>query len=144
MKKPVFLLVMITTVFMAHAQSTRGESLYIIFPPNSTDLSELSQEQTLENMQVLTRVSQLLLRNPQYRILVDGHANPIVRTDREEEETLRPLSLRRAEIAADLLVQVFNVDRNRLILTGAGGGYPADRQNQALNRRVNFFIIAPR
>ena len=94
-------------------------------------------------MQAFTQIAQVLLNNPQFRILVDGHANPVIRTATEEEEVLRPLSLQRAQVVADFLVEFYNVDRRRLIITGAGGGYPAGN-DAAINRRVNFVIITPR
>jgi len=146
MKRLFFLLLMTGAIFIVNAQSSDNESLFITFPPNSADLKAVTPAQAIQNSQTFTKVAQLLLNNPQYRILVDGHANPVIRTAIEETETLRPLSQQRAEAAADVLVEVYKVDRRRLILSGAGGGFPFGGNNTdlSLNRRVSFFVITPR
>ena len=128
---------------IAHAQSAGGESLYIVFPADTASLKAVTQEQAIHNSQTLTRVAQLLLNNPQYRILIDGHANPVKRTSKEEREELKPLSVQRAEAAANILVEQYKVDRRRLIITSAGGRFPSVTNDPSLNRRVNFFVIAP-
>ena len=97
----------------------------------------------LQNRQALAEIVQILLENPQYSVLIDGHANPVIRTTREETEALLPLSLQRARAVANYLAESHKIDRKRLIITGAGGGY-ASRNNAALNRRVSFFIIPGR
>ena len=143
MKKLFLLLVMAACALAIHAQSAGGDSLYIVFPPNTADLRGVTPEQAIQNSQAFTKVAQILLANPQYRILIDGHANPVLRSAREETETLKPLSQQRAEAAADLLVEQFKVDRRRLILTGAGGLFPSGTTDPSLNRRVSFIPIQP-
>jgi outer membrane protein OmpA-like peptidoglycan-associated protein len=143
MKRLFFLLVMAACVFTVHAQSTGVESLFIVFPPNSAELKEVTQEQAIRNSQALTRVAELLLKNPQYRILIDGHANPVIKTSVEETEVLKPLSEQRAETAANILIEQYKVDPRRLIIIGAGGGFPSVTNNPSLNRRVSFFVITP-
>jgi len=128
---------------VVYAQSTGGESLFIVFPANTADLKTVTQEQAIQNAQIFTKVAQLLLNNPQHRILIDGHANPVQGTSIEEREALKPLSAQRAEAAADVLVEQYRVDRNRLILTGAGGKFPSETNDPSLNRRVSFIVIGP-
>ena len=122
----------------------QSESLYILFPANSAELRSLGSEQAIRNSQVLVKVAQVLLEDPKCRMLIDGHANPIVGTIKEETGTLKPLSSRRASVAADFLVTYYGVDRNRLILTGAGGSYPAGEGDPGIDRRVSFFKIPPK
>ena len=143
MKKLFLLLILAACAFSVYAQSASGESLYIVFPPNTADLKEITAEQAIHNSQALTKVAQILLENPKYRILVDGHANPVLKTTKEEAEALKPLSEQRAEVAANLLVEQYKVDRSRLILTGAGGMYTSGAADPSLNRRVSFFVITP-
>jgi len=141
MKKLFFLLGMTACIFAAYAQSADCESLFIIFSPDSAELQEVSQEQAIANSKSFTSVAQILLDNPKYRILIDGHANPVRGTSVEENEALKPLSERRAEAVADFLVEYFRVARHRLIITGAGGRYPSETDDPTLNRRVGFQTI---
>jgi outer membrane protein OmpA-like peptidoglycan-associated protein len=127
---------------VAHAQ-TSDEPLFIVFPAYAVDLKEVTQEQAIQNSQALSIVAQILLDNPRYRILIDGHANRVLRTAKEETETLIPLSAKRAEEAARILVEQYKVDRRRLIINSAGGRYPSVSNDPALNRRVSFFVITP-
>ncbi|MDR0524264.1 MAG: OmpA family protein [Spirochaetaceae bacterium] len=145
MKKLCFLLVALTGLSGVHAQTAgNSEPLFIVFPGDSADLKAVGTELAIQNHQTFIKIAQILVDNPQYRILIDGHANPVQGGREEEAGTLRPLSERRASAAADFLVNYYKVDRKRLILTGAGGGYPFGDNNQARNRRVSFFIITPR
>ncbi|MDR0561755.1 MAG: OmpA family protein [Spirochaetaceae bacterium] len=143
MKKLGFLLVALIGISGIYAQSTNSEPLFIVFPGNSADLKAVGTELAIQNHQTFIKVAQILVDNPQYRILIDGQANPVAKTSQEESGTLRPLSERRANAAADFLVNYYKVDRRRLILTGAGGVY-AQSGGTSQNRRVNFFIITPR
>jgi len=143
MKRLFFVLIAIVAVFTVHAQNSYDESLYILFPANSANLRRVSPELAQQNQKVLDEIAKMLLENPQYRILIDGHANPVLKTTREETRTLLPLSLERATAVANYLVEKYKIDRRRLILTGGGGKY-ASGNDAAQNRRVNLFIIADR
>ena len=138
MKRLFFVLIAVAWASTVHAQDI--ESLHIFFPANSAQLRGVSPELALENQKVLIEVAQLLLDNPQYRLLIDGHANPVLKTSREETEALTPLSLQRARAVANYLVELYKIDRQRLILSGAGGRYSSGN-DAAQNRRVSFFII---
>jgi outer membrane protein OmpA-like peptidoglycan-associated protein len=144
MKRLCFLFVVFAVAATVHAQSASNEPLFILFPANSADLRDVEAEQAIRNSEVFARVARLLADNSQYRILIDGHANPVLGTAREENEVLRPLSEQRAEAAADFLVNYFNVDRRRLITSGGGGSYTVETSNLANNRRVNFVVVSPR
>ncbi|MDR2481633.1 MAG: OmpA family protein [Spirochaetaceae bacterium] len=146
-KTAVFTIAFMFTAVLAFSQKAGNstEPMYIVFPADSSDLKRITGELAIRNSQVFIKIAQILLDNPQYRILIDGHANPVEKTNTEEADSLRPLSLRRAEIAADFLVMYYGVDRRRLIISGAGGLYPfGDTNDPSLNRRVGFFIVTPR
>jgi outer membrane protein OmpA-like peptidoglycan-associated protein len=142
-KMAVFAAVFTLASGLTFSQAADNEALYIVFPANSADLRGVRGETAIRNSQVFTQVAQLLMENPQYRILIDGHANPVIGTQQEESGSLRPLSVRRAETTADFLASYYGVNRRRLILTGAGGGYPSRERDPALNRRVNFVVVLP-
>jgi len=143
MKKLFFLVCMTACVFAVYAQNADVTSMFIVFSPDSADLKAVSQEQAISNSKIFTRVAQLLLDNPKYRILIDGHANPVEKTYDEENKSLKPLSERRAEAAANFLVDYFRVERYRIIITGAGGRYPLASDDPSFNRRVRFLAIIP-
>ena len=132
----VFLVLLLTTA--AFAQSPAGS---ILFPPNSSNLRAVSATQAIANSQTFTQVARMLADNPRARVLIDGHANAVLGTVAEERNTLRPLSRRRAEVAANFLAENFRIDRSRIIISGAGGSYPASATDGSLNRRVSFSII---
>jgi outer membrane protein OmpA-like peptidoglycan-associated protein len=79
----------------------------------------------VQNAAAFASAARLLLENPRYRLLIDGHANPLVGTAAEERDELKPLSQRRAQAVADFLVSYYGIARNRLIIVASGGSAPA-------------------
>jgi outer membrane protein OmpA-like peptidoglycan-associated protein len=140
MKRLFFVLITVVLGFTVYAQNSHLESVHVFFPANSANLRGVSPELALQNQKALTEIAEKMLKNPQYRILIDGHANPVLKTTSEETESLIPLSLQRATAVANYLVEMYSIDSRRLILAGAGGRY-ASRNDETQNRRVNLFII---
>ncbi|MHC6201798.1 OmpA family protein [Breznakiellaceae bacterium SP9] len=130
-----------------------GEQLYIqvpsiIFRANGADYLGLPAEMVSNNRRVLERIAAILNKFGDYKVLVEGHANP-TQTEaaaRRLEETLelQPLSEKRAQFIVDRLVEL-GVVRNRLSSTGMGGKRPLaaidDYQNWWKNYRVEFVLI---
>jgi len=143
MKKMWLVLVgLVMGICAVHAQNT---SLFILFPGNSSDLETISTDQAIENNKVFTEVARILAENPHQRILVDGHANPVVGTSQEERDVLVALSQQRAVAAAEFLAKYYNIDPRRIIVASAGGRLAESGTDEAhLNRRVNFFVVEPR
>ena len=145
MKKIVFVIALAALVSMAYAQNDSDrESLYILFSANSASLTAVGTEQAIINQLILIQVVQLLHDNPEHRLLIDGHANSVLGTAREERDALLPLSRQRAEAVANYLVEYFGISRNRLIISGAGGSFPLNDDDGTQNRRVSFLLIPPR
>ena len=141
MKRLVFVLIAAALTSAAYAQSPQVESsMQVLFSGNSANLRTVGPELALQNQRVFAEVAQILLDNPGYRVLIDGHANPVLGTTREERNVLSSLSQQRAAAVANYLVEFFKIDRQRLILTGDGGRFARDDSSQ--NRRVSFFIIS--
>jgi flagellar motor protein MotB len=117
----------------------------IVFRAFHADFIGIPQDRLDNNIRVLRRVSEILNRFRDYRITVEGHANPVLGTAFEERETLMPLSLARAQYVIDYLVSNGNVARSRLSSTGKGGtvnvASPSDQANNWKNRRVEFLLI---
>ena len=120
----------------------------IIFPPNSNDFSKLSPEDARSNARILGLVARILNKFADYKITVEGHANPTTAPGRqrtaEENNELKPLSLARAQAVVDYLAANDDVNKERLTAIGMGGTrtvaeYNNDEENWK-NRRVEFIL----
>ncbi|MDR1178108.1 MAG: gliding motility-associated C-terminal domain-containing protein [Spirochaetaceae bacterium] len=116
----------------------------IIFRENAADFENLAPDVTANNLRVLRRIAEILNKFQDYRVTVEGHANPVSRTTAEEQNELQPLSEARARAIVDRLAG-FGVTRNRLTYVGKGGTRPVvrweDHDNWWKNRRVEFILI---
>jgi hypothetical protein len=121
-----------------------GNSFVIIFAADSARFDTLDKAIIRKNDEVLGIVLQLLEANPSYRLLIEGFANPVLGTGEEEQEELKPLSERRAEYIADLLI-FCGVSPDRLIKVGEGGARVVapreDRDHWEQNRRVELRFL---
>jgi len=119
---------------------------FIVFRANHSDFMGLSAETINRNLNTLKRIVEILNKFSDYRILVEGHANPTTRplARKSEEPSLKKLSENRAKMAVEELVRL-GVDRNRLLYSGAGSSKllaPYNDYNNAWkNRRVDFFLV---
>jgi outer membrane protein OmpA-like peptidoglycan-associated protein/flagellar hook assembly protein FlgD len=116
----------------------------IIFRENAADFNSLPADVVENNYRVLRRVAEILNKFRDYKVQVEGHANPVIRTEVEERTELQPLSEARARAVLGMLVE-YGVARNRLSAAGRGGSRPVirweDRENWWKNRRVEFILI---
>jgi outer membrane protein OmpA-like peptidoglycan-associated protein len=116
----------------------------IIFRENAADFNTLPSGTVDNNLRVLRRVAEILNKFRDYKVQVEGHANPVSRTDAEERTELQPLSESRAGAVVNMLVE-FGVSRGRLSSVGMGGSRPVvryeDHDNWWKNRRVEFILI---
>jgi outer membrane protein OmpA-like peptidoglycan-associated protein len=116
----------------------------IIFRENAADFNSLQSATVDNNIRVLRRIAEILNKFRDYRVQVEGHANPVLRTRAEETNELQPLSESRARAVVNMLVE-FGVARGRLSSIGMGGTRPVvqyeDHDNWWKNRRVEFILI---
>ena len=116
----------------------------IIFRKNAADFEGLEKGVVDRNIKILTRIAEILNKFPEYKVQVEGHANNISGTEREEREDLIPLSTARADAVRKFLIER-GVSRGRLSSVGIGGTKPiaslSDRDNWWKNRRVEFILI---
>jgi outer membrane protein OmpA-like peptidoglycan-associated protein/flagellar hook assembly protein FlgD len=119
----------------------------IVFPADSAVFDGLDQNTLDNNIRVIKRVAQILNKFKNYKITVEGHANPTTAPgpEREQEEpSLKDLSEKRAGYVLEQLVRS-SVARNRLTFAGAGGTMPVvpyeDHSGWWKNRRVDFILI---
>jgi outer membrane protein OmpA-like peptidoglycan-associated protein len=123
----------------------RGDGAFVVFfPPNGPYFNGLSPETIEENTRTLERIAGLLKKHPSARLLIEGYANPVLGTQRESANALRPLSRRRANFIVKALVDL-GVSPGRFIAVGEGGANPVvpinDRENWEKNRRVELRIL---
>jgi len=119
----------------------------IQFRSNAADFDGLPRDVVDNNMRIIRRIAQILNQFRDYRVVVEGHANPTLPVgaarDREEPQ-LKSISEARARAIVDLLVRN-GVTRSRLTAVGVGGTNPIvpfeDRDNWWKNRRVEFYLI---
>jgi flagellar hook assembly protein FlgD/flagellar motor protein MotB len=116
----------------------------IIFRENAADFNSLTGATVDNNLRVLRRIAEILNKFRDYKVQVEGHANPVLRTQAEESGELQPLSESRARSVVNMLAE-FGVARNRLSAVGMGGTSPVvtyeDHDNWWKNRRVEFILI---
>jgi outer membrane protein OmpA-like peptidoglycan-associated protein len=116
----------------------------LVFSGNMTDFTALSEEALAKNEWILERLAELLReRYPEYQVTVEGYANPVLGTAREEREMLGPISAGRARFVMERLIAL-GVSRERLSSAGYGGTKLLvdwqDRANRWKNRRVEFLL----
>jgi len=119
----------------------------IQFRPNFADFEGLPKDVVDNNIRIIRRIAQILNQFRDYKVQVEGHANPTqpvgAARDREEGE-LKRISEARAKAIVDQLARN-GVARSRLTATGAGSSKTIaafeDRDNWWKNRRVEFYLI---
>ncbi|GHV89180.1 hypothetical protein AGMMS50267_15400 [Spirochaetia bacterium] len=119
----------------------------IVFAANSGGFDGLPPEVIENNDYILGRIATVLNKFETYKVDVEGHTNPVARSQRErqrEQVTDQRLSTQRAQTVVDYLVNL-GVDSSRLKAVGIGGARTLvpfeDRENWWKNRRVEFILI---
>ncbi|MDR0561488.1 MAG: OmpA family protein [Spirochaetaceae bacterium] len=117
---------------------------YIYFASNTANFSGLDATTVKNNGNLLKELASFMNHNTEYQLVIEGHANPVENTKNEEEMSLNPLSIKRAEVVANTLISS-GIERKRLIIAGSGGTKTVaswtDREHWNLNRRVEFMLI---
>jgi outer membrane protein OmpA-like peptidoglycan-associated protein len=120
----------------------------IIFRDNGADFTDLEGALVISNIEILDRVAEFLKQNPDYKLRIEGYANPVQTVPRakavEEERFLIPISLERANTILDLLAER-GISRGRLTAVGLGGKKTvadiSDKDNWQKNRRAEFILV---
>ena len=115
----------------------------IYFDPDKATFRTLSKAQIDSNNETVKSVAEQLLAHPNVLVIVEGYANNVSNTHREDIEELIPLSQERAETIKKMLVEL-GVPADTITAIGKGGANPIaaweDRPNWWKNRRVEFVI----
>ena len=117
---------------------------YIIFAPNIAVFNQgLDHDAQSLNDLVLDHTAQILRENTDYRIRIEGHANPVTRLPGESEE-LAVLSESRAHEVARLLRQRGIAEEQIIVIAHGGTRVVAgadDHDHWNMNRRVELIIV---
>jgi hypothetical protein len=120
----------------------------VIFRPNYPDFEGLCNEVLKTNNTAFKFVAFILNTFPEYRLEVEGHANPTTMEGgaarAREEVELMQLSEQRAQRVVEELAAL-GVNRGRMSVVAKGGSNTKvpfdDYDNVWKNRRVNFILI---
>ncbi len=115
----------------------------IYFDPSAATFNRITKAQQIANKLTLDQVARTVKKYPKYNIEIEGHANNVSGTQKENKEELYPLSQERAEAIAKEL-NSRGVALDRITAYGRGGDFPiVPRENRAewwQNRRVEFVL----
>jgi hypothetical protein len=122
----------------------------IIFRTNAADFLGLPEDTVANNDRVIRRIAAILNKFPDYKVRVEGHANPENLPDtqaRSREDAFESASGSISERRAEAIVRFLSangVNRSRLTAIGMGISKPiiqySDRDNWWQNRRVEFYL----
>jgi len=119
----------------------------IMFRNNQADFTGLSEEIVKSNHETLKHVADFLNKYKDYKIVIEGHANPTTaegRAREQEKNTLIHLSERRAHKVMEILRE-YGVSPGRMSVVGAGFSKMLapynDTENNWKNRRVEIILI---
>ena len=115
----------------------------IHFDPDRATFDRISKEQQKENIETLDSLAKQIKAHPDCSITIEGYANNVTNTERENIEELVPLSQLRAEAILQLLADR-GIEKDVFTAKGKGGANPLaaweDRENWWKNRRVEFIV----
>jgi outer membrane protein OmpA-like peptidoglycan-associated protein len=123
----------------------------ITFPPSSSDLTKVSEDEMRTNRRVLSLVGRALNKYAAYQVTVEGHSNPLTPPNTAqrtaEERSDQALSEQRARAVMNYLAADNgnnNVDSKRLKAVGMSCRQPVadydDEEESWKNRRVEFIL----
>ncbi|MBB5219973.1 outer membrane protein OmpA-like peptidoglycan-associated protein [Treponema rectale] len=115
----------------------------IYFDADKATFNKISEEQRQENIETLDSIARQIKTHGNVNVTVEGYANNVSNTERENINELIPLSRLRAQTIVGLLTDR-GLDKNLLSYEGKGGANPIakweDRKNWWKNRRVEFIV----
>lgn len=115
----------------------------LFFSKNGAVFSGLSRRQIAQNERTIDEAVALIKEHPDCHVLIEGYANNISGTEKENRTACMPLSLWRAEYIKKELIKR-GIKAEQIETVGRGGANPLagrkDRNNWWKNRRVEFVI----
>ena len=113
------------------------------FDGDRETFEDLTAEQRVELDETIKGIVRQLKKQPDAKIVVEGYANNISGTEKENQESLIPLSQKRAKVIMDRLIKN-GIPAKNISSVGLGDKNPLaavkDTKNWWKNRRVEFLI----
>ena len=115
----------------------------LYFSKNGAVFTGLSRKEIRQNEQTIDEAVALIKQHPNCKVCIEGYAQNISGTEKENRSACMPLSLWRAEYIKKELVKR-GIPEEKIETLGMGGANPLagpnDRSNWWKNRRVEFVI----
>jgi hypothetical protein len=115
---------------------------FIIFGPNTGQYNTgIDTDARGLNEITLNSIAQMLKDHPDYRVRIEGHANPVT-NEPDETDRLMALSKMRADAVARQL-KAKNIKEEQMIIDAYGGArtITSDHDTRNRNRRVELIVI---
>ena len=113
------------------------------FDGDRETFNDLTAEQRVELDETIKGIVRQLKKQPDAKIVVEGYANNISGTEKENQESLIPLSQKRAKVIMEQLIKN-GISAKNISSVGLGDKNPLasvkDTKNWWKNRRVEFLI----
>jgi len=93
------------------------------------------------NELVLNNIAKVLKENPDFRVRIEGHANPVTTDPHEADELMTLSSLRANVVAEQLKAKGVNEDQMVVIAFGGTRTVTSDHDIWNRNRRVELIVI---
>jgi len=91
------------------------------------------------NEMALNEIAKMLKKHPDYRVRIEGHANPII-VNSGKRSNLMPISKMRAAVIADQL-KAMGVKEKQMIIIAYGGTRPVTFEQDYCNRNRRVELI---
>lgn len=115
----------------------------IFFSKNGAVFTGLSRDQIRQNEEAINEAVEIIKQHPECSVIIEGYAQNISGTEKEDRTACKPLSLWRAEYIKKELVKR-GIVAEKIKTVGMGGANsladPNDRNTWWRNRRVEFVI----
>ena len=114
----------------------------VMFGPNTGQYNaDIDRSTRKQNEQVLNDIAQTLIKNPDYHVRIEGHANPVTNNP-SEDDRLMALSKTRADAVADLLMERGVTEKQMdIIAFGGTRTITGDHDHWNRNRRVEMIVF---
>lgn len=115
----------------------------LYFSKNGAVFTGLNRSQIRQNEKTIDEAVELIKQHPDCTVYIEGYAQNISGTEKEDRTACMPLSLWRAEYVRKELIKR-GISADKIETVGMGGANPLagpdDRSNWWKNRRVEFVI----
>jgi len=100
---------------------------------------EIDRATQFVNDMALNEVASMLKSNPDFRVRIEGHANPVLSHPKDKKDLMSLSQMRANVIAGQLIAR--GINKNRMIVVAYGGSRPVTLQQDYCNRNRRVELI---